>query len=142
VDPERASREVARVLVPGGRLGLVWNLRDPVAAWVVELERIVAEPGLGDGRDDLPAPEVGPPFGSLESTRIRWSTRLTPEGVIDLVASRSWAITMPEPRRRTLFADIRHLLATHPDTAGRDVVELPYIARCFRTVTAPAASRR
>jgi SAM-dependent methyltransferase len=142
VDPGPASREVARVLVPGGRLGLVWNLRDPAAAWVAELERIVAEPGLDHDGDDLPAPEVGPPFGALESTRIRWSTRLTPEGVVDLVASRSWVITMPDLRRRDLFADIRHLLATHPDTAGRDVVELPYIARCYRTVTVPAARPR
>jgi SAM-dependent methyltransferase len=138
VDPEAASREVARVLVPGGRLGLVWNLRDPSAAWVAELERIVAEPGLGHGCDNLPAPEVGPPFGPLESTRIRWSTRLAPEDIVDLVASRSWAITMPEPRRGVMFADIRQLLATHPETAGRDVVELPYFARCYRTVTAPA----
>jgi SAM-dependent methyltransferase len=138
VDPEPASREVARVLVPGGRLGLVWNLRDPSAAWVAELERIVAEPGVGHGRDDMPGPEIGPPFAPAESTRIRWSTRLTPEAVIDLVASRSWAITMPRARREAMFAQIRRLLATHPDTAGRDVVELPYVARCYRTSN-PAA---
>jgi SAM-dependent methyltransferase len=132
VDSETASREVARVLVPGGRLGLVWNLRDPSAAWVAELERIVAEPGLGRP-DELPGPEVGAGFAALESTRIPWSTRLTPAAVVELVASRSWAITMPRRRREAMFADIRHLLATHPDTAGRDVVELPYIARCYRT---------
>src|SRR3954463_6996445 len=45
VDPDLASPEVARVLVPGGRLGLVWNLRDPRAAWVAELEGVIAEPG-------------------------------------------------------------------------------------------------
>jgi SAM-dependent methyltransferase len=142
VHPGRASREVARVLVPGGRLGLVWNLRDPGTAWVTELERIVAEPGLGHGRDDLPPPEVGPPFGPLESTRVPWSTRLTPDAVVDLVASRSWAITMPWRRREAMFADIRQLLATHPDTAGRDLVDLPYIARCYRTGSASGVTPR
>jgi SAM-dependent methyltransferase len=139
VDAERASREIARVLVPGGMLGLVWNLRDPSTAWVTELERIIAEPGVGHGRDDLPAPEVGPPFGPLESTLVPWSTRLTPDAVVDLVASRSWAITMPWRRREAMFGDIRHLLATHPDTAGHDLVDLPYIARCYRT-SSPAPS--
>jgi len=133
VDPERASREVARVLVPGGRLGLVWNERDASAAWVGELERIVAEPGIGHGRDDMPAPEVTDPFEALESTRFPWSSTLTPADLVELVASRSWAITMPPPRREAMFADIRQLLATHPGTAGRDVVDLPYIARCYRT---------
>jgi hypothetical protein len=28
---------------------------------------------------------------------------------------------------------VRRLLAEHPDLAGRDVVRLPYVARCFRT---------
>src|SRR5919205_118513 len=45
VDPERACPEIARVLTPGGRLGLVWNMRDPRGGWAAELERLLDETG-------------------------------------------------------------------------------------------------
>jgi SAM-dependent methyltransferase len=138
VDPERASREVARVLAPGGRLGLVWNERDPSAAWVSELERIVDEPGVGRGPASMPEPEVRAPFGPLDTRWFGWSTRLSPAEVVDLVASRSWAITMEPAKREAMFAQLRHLLSSHPDTAGRDEVVLPYVARCYRTATPSA----
>ena len=41
VDPARAVPEIARVLTPGGRLGLIWNLRDERADWVRRLGTII-----------------------------------------------------------------------------------------------------
>ena len=48
-DPHRAVVEMARVLRPGGALGLVWNARDVEVGWVAALESLVA--GTPDGAD-------------------------------------------------------------------------------------------
>lgn len=131
VDVEPASREVARVLAPGGRLGLVWNWRDAHAGWMAELERLIAQPTESDATD-MSDPVVGAPFGPLERTAVAWTAEMSPEGVVDMVASRSFVITLPAPLREALLDDVRRLLRSHPDVSGRPVVPIPYVARCYR----------
>ena len=127
-DPKRAIAEVARVLRPGGRLGLVWNTRDERLGWVRELGRII-------GRDGDPLEKkttLPPPFTELQRHQVEWTNYLTPQALIDLVASRSYCITSPaEVRTRTLDR-VRELLATHPALANNNGVALPYITVCVR----------
>lgn len=139
VDVEKASAEVARVLADGGRLGLVWNHREPSRPWVAELERLIAEPGMGN-RPGTGEPTVAAPFGPLERHDVPWEDDLDRFAVLDLVASRSYVITLPDDRREALLTGVRNLLETHPDLAGRARVSVPYVARCYRT-TLPACSR-
>jgi SAM-dependent methyltransferase len=136
VDPGRAVPEVARVLAGGGELGLLWNDRDEREEWVAQLGRILA----GDQDRDISssAPVVGPPFGPVERLDVEWRSHLTPDTVIDLVASRSYIITMPPGERAARLAAVRHLLDTHPALAGRDEVVLPYVTRCSRAFLATA----
>jgi SAM-dependent methyltransferase len=130
IDAERALPEVARVLVPGGWLGLLWNIRDDSHDWVAELGRIMHR--HGDDDNDDPHPLVGPPFGPLERHDVAWRYRLPPETLLDMVSSRSYVITLPPDDRAAVLADVRQLLAGHPDLAGRDELELPYVTECFR----------
>jgi SAM-dependent methyltransferase len=128
VDPERAIPEVARVLRPGGRLGLVWNTRDERLGWVRELGQIIGSDGDG-GRTQVTLPE---PFADLAHHRVEWTSYLTPQALIDLVASRSYCITSPTEVRTQTLEQVRRLLATHPALANATGLALPYVTVCTR----------
>ena len=134
VDPVVAVPEVARVLRPGGLLGLLWNIRDERADWVAKL-------GAALRRSDGPqsasntvssAPLVGPPFGPVERHDVEWVHHIPPDALIDMVASRSYVITLPTADRAALLSEVRRLIQTHPALAGADEIALPYLTRCWR----------
>lgn len=128
VDPARAAPEIARVLSPGGRLGLLWNVRDEHNAdWVHRLGEII------DGAEQGRSTAVGPPFGPVETAEFRWTDTVSPDGLIDLVASRSQVILLPPDQRAALLAQVRQLAATHPALVGRTGFDLPYVTECART---------
>ena len=129
VDVKRAVPEVARILRPRGRLGLVWNTRDERVDWIAQLGALLAG---GVTHMDTANPVVGRPFGPIERHDIEWSNPLTPAGIVDLAASRSYVITATDAERDAKLGAIRRLLETHPDTAGRERIELRYVARCSR----------
>ncbi|MFD8787581.1 class I SAM-dependent methyltransferase [Kitasatospora sp. NPDC059599] len=128
-DPAAAVPEVARVLAPGGTLALVWNVRDETEPWAAELGALMHRSARQriDTEPVLPAP-----FGAPERLEIRWEHGTTRAGIVDMVASRSYVIALPEDERARLLADVEELLATHPDLAGRDAIALPYVTRCTR----------
>ena len=53
LDPARAVPEIARVLRPGGRLGVIWTTRDRDRDWVAELD-LLRLPGVDDQEDGGP----------------------------------------------------------------------------------------
>jgi SAM-dependent methyltransferase len=140
VDPARAVPEAARVLTPRGWLGLLWNIRDERVDWVAELTRIIHTPDYVDNGSEAPA--VGPPFGPVERFDIEWSRPTTPAGIIDLVASRSYIITMPPDQRAAVLARVRRLLDTHPGLAGSAEISMPYVTRCSRARVDPLTRGR
>ncbi len=132
VDPEGAIPEVARVLRPGGRLGLVWNTRDERLGWVRELGRIIGSDG-DQGRFDVTLPA---PFNEPQRHQVEWTNYLTPQALIDLVASRSYCITSPAEVRTATLDQVRELLATHPALANSTGLALPYVTVCTRATLA------
>ncbi len=132
VDPARAVPEVARVLAPGGTLGLVWNIRDERVDWVARLGRLLHQ--SGNQHDESLRPTVGPPFSPVERFDVEWTYHVTPSVLHDMVASRSYIITLPPKEKATVLAQVQKLLDTHPDLAGREDIAMPYVTRCSRAV--------
>jgi SAM-dependent methyltransferase len=132
VDVPAASAEVARVLRPGGTLGLIWNYRDERVDWVRELGVAMHADGDQFTDEDLGSPRIEAPFAEPERRQFEWVATYTREGMLDLVRSRSYfAVMNPDEQAQTLQT-VSTLLDTHPQTRGRDSVELPYVTVGFR----------
>jgi SAM-dependent methyltransferase len=133
VDVPAASAEAARVLRPGGVLGLVWNVRDSSVDWV----RRIGDVFRGSAAEQMietDSVRVDPPFGPLERLDVRWTRPMSADDMVAMAASRSYVIALSPEERNDVLDGVRELLATHPETAGRDRFDLPYVTSAFRTV--------
>ena len=127
-DQERAVAEIARVLRPGGRLGVLWNTREERSGWVKDFGRIV---GLEHDRDNATV-DLPEPFTDIATHQVEWTNYITPQALIDYVASRSYCITSPAEVRTRTLDEVRELLVSHPSLANATGLAMPYITVCVR----------
>lgn len=130
-DPVVASVEAGRVLADDGVLALVWNTRDHTTPWVQVLSEVWGETH-GEAITRLSHPPFGAPFSRAEHATWHWARPMSPEEIVGLAASRSPVITLPDDARSRLLDSIRQVLATHPDLAGREQIEMPYVTQAWR----------
>jgi len=125
-----AVNELARVLVPEGHVGLVWNVRDESAGWPKELGAIIdAESGTiprardGKWREAFASSDR---FDALVLRSFPHEQHADRGTVVDRVLSISAIGLLPEDRRAEIAERVLAVLDTHPSTRGRAAVALPY----------------
>lgn len=133
--PDQALPEIARVLRPGGRLGLLWNLLDTSVSWVAELAAILHE------HPRLVADEALPPASGMfprpQYREFRHPGQLLDlPALLDLVRSRSYIATLPAGERAAVLARVSRLVREHADLAGRERFEVPYGTHTWRATLA------
>jgi SAM-dependent methyltransferase len=128
---EEAVPEVARVLRPGGTLGLLWNFRDERVPWMADLGAILGGEDVHGGPAQVVLPQ-GAPFTARAARDFTWNHELARSDVVELVSTRSLVQVMPDQERADLLAAVAQLVDTNAALANLARVEIPYVTSCWR----------
>ena len=155
LDPERAVPEIARVLRPGGVLGVIWVSRDTRVDWVAEFNTLLraareadaAADGATDGatsratdrerserrrRREVRFPP-GSPLSPVQEHTVEYSLPMTKDDLFGLLGTYSGVITLDPGRRAEFSQQARDFLDRQP----WDQIDLPMICRCLRSTRLP-----
>ena len=134
-DGDRALPAIHRVLKPHGRLGLLWNVRDESVPWVRALtdiitpyERTTPREKTHAWRQAFSASDL---FGRLNQLRFPYAQRLDRDGLVERFASVSFIASLPGGARDEVLGRIRSLANRHPDLAGGEEFDLPYVTELY-----------
>lgn len=131
----QALREMHRVLRPGGRLGLIWNVRDESRDWVAEITGIVT-PYEGDAprfyKGTWKQPFEGQAlFGPLQRTVLPHSHVGSFEQVVlDRILSVSFVAALPEAEQ-ALVADRLRALKDRYAELREPTIAFPYATEAW-----------
>lgn len=135
---DEALAEIHRVLKPGGRFGLVWNVRDESVGWVAELGRIAnahsgdtPRYGTGEWRKVFPFKGFGPLHEAHFSNQ---HVGAAEDVVFNRVRSISYIGALPAAEQAKIDRQVHDLIENEPVLKGKDVVSLPYDTAAFYTV--------
>ncbi|MCI3948078.1 MAG: methyltransferase protein [Acidimicrobiales bacterium] len=118
-DRPTALAECARLLRPGGGLGMVWNARDDSVPWVAELDAIMTGqrggvPAYDADIDFAAAVAADGRFTPLQHRAVGSAQEVDEAVLLDRVSSTSYIAALPEDRRAEVLESVRRLVAGFP----------------------------
>jgi SAM-dependent methyltransferase len=129
-DKPAAAAEFLRVVRPGGAIGLLWNIRDDNVGWMGAMSDIV------EGGDSMRASrvdalaEIQAVHPQVERADFTHTVAMTPEEIVSLASTFSYVRLRPDSA--VVYTALRDMLATHPETRGRDEIDVPYVCAAYR----------
>jgi SAM-dependent methyltransferase len=129
-DKPAAAVEFVRVVRPGGVIGLLWNVRDSRVPWMAELSDLIGgEDTMRASRSEAMA-EIVSVHPGVEHADFPHIVPMTPDRLLGLLSTYSYVRLRADAD--DVYAAVRRLLATHPGTAGRAVLDVPYVTATYR----------
>jgi SAM-dependent methyltransferase len=151
--------EVARVLVPGGVLGVMWTGAARMGRAISKAEAVhnrlqrPAHPAVGTApsatrvsrrmMDEVLRPEPtfeippGHPFDVAEHEEFRYRVALDADELVGLLGTSSWVLTLPDDERATLIAETRSYLAEVMGIQAQVKAEVPFATNVWRAHRLP-----
>lgn len=125
-----ALAEIRRVLVPGGVLALVWNVRDTTVPWVAALTALTDvhegdTPRHASGAWRRVFPADG--FEALGEQSVRHDhVGPADQVIVQRTLSTSFIAALPDAQRAQVEREVRALIAATPAIAGGGDIVFPY----------------
>jgi SAM-dependent methyltransferase len=134
-DRVKAEPEIVRVLRSGGVLAAMWNGDDDSVEWVRGYHRALNPeeallPAVSAEEDAQPHHAA---FAPSEIRRFSNPVPTTIDGLVDTIATHSWALVADPAERDAGLARLRAYLAERPETSG-GVFTLPMVTDVVRTL--------
>lgn len=130
-DRVRACAEIARVLRPGGTLGLLWNRSDPRCSWDTAAARVI-HPAVGDDDETTASTaEELPGFRFERLDSFHWSEPIMRDDYLARWSTVSTFLVADPAEKAAMTTAIEAILDTDAATRGLEFFELPHITEVY-----------
>jgi SAM-dependent methyltransferase len=129
-DVNSAITESARVLRPGGMLGLIWNFRATSSAWMREVAALLGQDGLPEG--GMRRLECLAGVADVERRDFQLVHPVDRETFVGLVSTWSVVAVLDKPEREELLGRVRALWDRHHEDVPGTRVSMLYTTEAYR----------